>query len=203
MNIKIGKNKKIDKGVILGYPTGRRIKNRGLIIGDNPKIRSGAVIYIGSKIGDNFETGHNVVIREENILGNSVSVWSNSVVDYGCKIGNNVKIHANTYIAQFTTIEDEVFIAPGVIIANDPCPVCTKCMKGPTIKKGAKIGVNVTLLPHITIGEFSLIGAGSVVTKDIPPYSLAYGSPATVIKKVTDLKCKKGIIDRPYTFAAS
>lgn len=200
MNIKIGKNKKIDEGVILGYPTGRHIKNSSLAIGNNPKIRSGAVIYIGSKIGDNFETGHNVVIREENILGHSVSIWSNSVVDYGCKIGNNVKIHANAYIAQFTTIEDEVFIAPGVTIANDLCPVCTKCMKGPTIKKGVKIGVNVTLLPHITIGEFSLIGAGSVVTKDIPPYSLAYGSPAVVIKKVTDLKCKKGIMDRPYKY---
>jgi UDP-2-acetamido-3-amino-2,3-dideoxy-glucuronate N-acetyltransferase len=73
-------------------------------------------------------------------------------------------------------------------------------MKGPLIKRGAKIGVNVTLLPHITIGEFSLIGAGSVVTKDIPPYSLAYGHPAMVIKKVTDIKCKKGIIDQPYKY---
>ena len=194
----VGKAKKIDRGVILGYPTGRKIASRALAIGARPIIRSGTVMYAGSRIGDNFETGHNVVIREENKIGNNVCVWSNTVVDYGCVIGNNVKIHANGYVAQHTTIEDDVFIAPGVTIANDPCPPCARCMKGPTIKKGAKIGVNVTLLPHITIGEYSLIGAGSVVTKDIPPYSLAYGSPARVVKKVTEIECKKGIIKKPY-----
>lgn len=199
-DIKIGIGKKIDKEVILGYCPGRKIRNKTLSIGNNPRIRSGTVVYLGSNIGNNFETGHNVVIREENRLGNSVSIWSSSVVDYGCVIGNNVKIHANGYIAQFTVIEDDVFIAPGVVITNDPCPPCTKCMKGPVIKRGAKIGANVTLLPHITIGQFSLIGAGSVVTKDIPPYSLAYGNPARVIKKVTDIKCKKGIIERPYKY---
>ena len=198
LQIRIGKDKKIDKDVILGYYTGRKIREKSLIIGDSPTIRSGTVVYQGSRIGDNFETGHNVVIREQNKLGNNVSIWSNSVVDYGCIIGNNVKIHSNVYIAQFTIIEDDVFIAPCVSIANDLCPVCTKCMKGPNIKKGARIGINATLLPHITIGEFSLIGAGSLVTKDIPAYSLAYGSPAKVIKKITHLECKMGIIDRPY-----
>lgn len=199
-DIKIGKNKKVDKNVILGYRTGRKITDRALAIGNNPIIRCGTVIYQGCKIGNNLETGHNVTIREENVLGNNVSIWSNSLVDYGCVIGNNVKIHANVYIAQFTTIEDDVFIAPGVITANDTCPVCTKCMKGPTIKRGARIGVNVTLLPRIVIGEFSLIGGGSVVTKNIPPYSLAYGNPAVVVKRVTKIKCKEGIIDRPYKY---
>lgn len=199
-NIKIGKNRRIDRNVILGYLPGRKIKSRTLVIGDNSRVRSGTVIYLGSKIGDNFETGHNVIIREENMLGNNVFIWSNTLIDYGCGIGNNVKIHSNVYIAQFTTIEDEVFIAPGVVTANDPCPICSKCMKGPTIKKGAKIGINVSLLPHITIGEFSLIGAGSVVTKNIPSYSLAYGVPTVVIKKITDMECKEGIIDRPYKY---
>jgi len=192
------KSKNIDKGVIIGYPPERKIKNRKLVLGKSPRVRSGTVIYLGSRIGDNLQTGHNVVIREENIIGSDVCIWGNSVVDYGCKIGNRVKIHTNVYIAQYTTIEDNVFIAPGVIMANDPCPVCTKCMKGPTIKKGAKIGVNVTLLPDVTIGESALIGAGSVVTKDIPAYSLAYGCPAKVIKKITEIECKKGIIDKPY-----
>lgn len=197
-DIKIGKNKKIDEGVILGYSPGRKIKDEGLVIGDNSTIRSGTVVYLGSQIGDDLETGHNVIVREENKIGNNVSIWSNTIIDYGCTIGNNVKIHANGYVAQFTTIEDNVFIAPGVRIANDLCPTCAKCMKGPIIKKGAKIGINVTLLPHITIGECSVIGAGSVVTRDVPLYSLAYGSPAKVVKKVTEIECRKGIIDRPY-----
>jgi len=199
-DISVGRNKKIDKDVILGYKTCRKIKDESLIIGNNPIIRSGTVIYQGCRIGNNLETGHNVTIREENTFGDNVSIWSNSLVDYGCVIGNNVKIHANVYIAQFTIIEDDVFIAPGVITGNDPCPVCTKCMKGPTIKKGAKIGINVSLLPHVVVGEFSLIGAGSVVTKNIPPYSLAYGNPAVVVKKITEVKCKKGIIDKPYAY---
>ncbi|MBN1913983.1 MAG: N-acetyltransferase [Candidatus Omnitrophica bacterium] len=198
--IKIGKNKKIERGVVLGYATARKIAEKSLSIGNSPKIRSGSVIYNGSRIGDNFETGHNVVVREQNIIGDNVSIWSNSVIDYGCRIGNNVKIHANVYIPQFCVIEDGVFIAPGVSMANDPCPVCTKCMRGPILKRGAKIGVNVTLLPHIIIGEFSLIGAGSVVTKDIPAYSLAYGNPAVVTKKVTQIKCKTGQVKRPYVF---
>ena len=83
--IKVGKNKKIDEGVILGYFSGRKVKDKALIVGDNPKFRSGTVIYSGSRIGDNFETGHNTIVREQNKIGNNVCIWSNSVIDYGCE----------------------------------------------------------------------------------------------------------------------
>ena len=190
--ILIGKGKKLQKGVTLGLPPSRALKDLRLIVGSHANLRSGTVIYLGSRIGDHLETGHNAVIREENRIGDHFSLWSNSIVDYACVIGDNVKIHCNCYIAQFTTIEDGVFLAPGVIVANDlhpGSPNALACMKGPTLKKGVQIGCNVTLLPHVTIGEHSLIGAGSVVTKDIPSYSLAYGNPARVVKKVTALKC--------------
>ncbi|OGR50721.1 MAG: hypothetical protein A3I11_02145 [Elusimicrobia bacterium RIFCSPLOWO2_02_FULL_39_32] len=189
----IGKNKRFDKNIKLGIAPSRQISNLKLILGRDAYLRSGTTIYLGTCIGDYLQTGHNALIREENNIGDHFSLWSNSVIDYGCSIGNNVKIHCNCYIAQFTIIEDNVFIAPGVIIANDlhpGSPNAFACMKGPTIKQGALIGGNVTLLPHITIGEYSLIGAGSVVTKDIPAYSLAYGNPARVIKKITDIRCK-------------
>jgi acetyltransferase-like isoleucine patch superfamily enzyme len=202
-NLVIGKNSKIDSTARIGIVSPRVANNKDtkLKIGDNAIIRSNTVVYCGSIIGDNLETGHNVVIREENIIGDNFKVWNNTVVDYGCKIGNNVKIHSNCYIAQYTTIEDEVFIAPGVIISNDPHPGCKfykDCMRGPTIKKGAKIGCNVTLLPFIIIGENSLIGAGSVVTRDIPANSVAYGNPAKVYKKIWDIKCITGVTDFPY-----
>lgn len=200
-DIILGKNPFIDNGVILCYNPSRKLLNRKLVIGDNAIIRSNTVIYAGVTLGDNFESGHNVVIREENIAGNSFNVWNNAVIDYGCKIGNNVKIHSNVYVAQYTTMEDNVFLAPGVVIANDIHPNCdfsSKCMKGPTIKQGAQIGVNVTILPFITIGEYSLIGAGSVVTKDIPPRSVALGNPARVVKTVDDLTCSTGLTDKPY-----
>ena len=190
--IVVGKNKTVGLHVQIGAVPGRKVPDLTLRIGDGANIRSGTVIYMGSRIGSHLETGHHAVIREENVIGDHCSIWTNSVVDYGCRIGNNVKIHCNCYIAQFTTIEDDVFIAPGVIVANDlhpGSPDFRDCMKGPTLKKGAQIGCNVTLLPHVTVGEHALIGAGSVVTKDIPAYAVAYGNPARAVKKVTDLRC--------------
>jgi len=185
--VKLGKNCIIDEKSILGYVPSRKITDLTLTVGDNSVIRSGTIIYLGSKIGRGLETGHNVIIREENMIGENVKVWSNTVIDYKCKIGNNVKIHVNCYIAQLTAIEDDVFIAPGVMIANEKYPTgifSERRIRGPIIKRKAKIGINATILPGIVIGENALIGAGSVVTKDIPSNSIAYGVPARVIKSV-------------------
>lgn len=191
--IVVGKGKVAEPGVRIGVRPSRPIDDLGLIIGERANLRSGTVLYLGSRIGSDLATGHNVVIREENRIGDRFSIWSNSVVDYDCRIGNNVKIHCNCYVAQFTTIEDDVFIAPGVTIANDlhpGSPDALACMKGPVIKKGAQIGCNVTILPHVTIGERCLIGAGSVVSRNIPAGWVAYGNPAKPVKKVSNLYCR-------------
>ena len=92
------------------------------MIGTGARLRSGTVLYDGTTIGRHLETGHGVVIREGCEIGDDVSVWSNSVIDYGCRIGDRVKIHCNCYIAQYTEMEDDVFLAPGVTIANDLYP---------------------------------------------------------------------------------
>ena len=197
-HILLGEGGQIDPGAVLGYRTGRRIDDVTLRIGPGARIRSGTVIYAGSSIGAWLETGHNVVIREENAIGDHLNIWNNSTIDYGCTIGNEVKIHCNVYVAQFTTLEDGVFLAPGVTIANDPHPICGLCMRGPTIKRGARIGVNVTLLPHITVGEGALVGAGSVVTRDIPPYAVAYGNPARPVRTVDELPCPFEVVERAY-----
>jgi acetyltransferase-like isoleucine patch superfamily enzyme len=194
----LGEGCQVDPGVVLGYLTGRRIDDVTLRIGSGAHIRAGTVIYAGSCIGAGLETGHNVVIREENAIGDHLNIWNSSTIDYGCTIGSGVKIHCNVYVAQFTTLEDEVFLAPGVIIANDPHPLCGLCMRGPTIKRGARIGVNVTLLPHITIGEGAFIGAGSVVTRDIPAHTLAYGNPARPVRAVEELPCPFDLVEQPY-----
>ena len=162
----------------MGYKTGRKIPDEHLTLGKDAVLRSGTVIYAGSKIGDGFQTGHSTVVREQNILGDNVWIWSNSMIDYGCVIGSRVRIHANVYIAQFTVIEDDVFIAPCVAIANDKFPVSAEGLRGPTIKRGARIGINVTLLPGVIIGEGALVGAGSVVTRDVPAHSVVAGNPA-------------------------
>lgn len=188
----------IDPSVIVGYRPGRKVADLGLTIGPGARLRSGTVIYLGATIGRNFETGHNVVIREENRIGDNVSIWGNSLIDYGCLIGSNVKIHTDVYVAQFTTIEDDVFMAPGVKIANDLHPICTECMLGPTIKSGARIGINVTILPRIVIGENVLVGAGAVVVRDVAPGMVVAGNPARVVGTVKDLKCTHGTKGMAY-----
>jgi acetyltransferase-like isoleucine patch superfamily enzyme len=199
-NVRLEEPSSVDHNVVLGYRTGRSIPSQALSIGQEAAIRSGTVIYGGTTIGSGLNTGHNVVIREENTIGDNVSIWSNSHIDYGCHIGNNVKIHANVYVAQFTVIEDDAFLAPGVMIANDPHPLCEACTheKAPQIRKGARIGVNVTILPDVVIGEYALVGAGSVVTKDVPAQAVIYGNPAQVAKSIDDLTCPHDPDKRAY-----
>jgi len=197
----IGGNAKVDDGVVLGYMTGRKIADHTLRIGDDACIRTGTVIYGGSTIGARLATGHNVTIREENRIGDGFNVWNCTTIDYGCEIGSGVKIHCNCYVAQFTVIEDNAFMAPGVTIANDIHPGCefsAQCMKGPHIEEGVEIGVNVTILPFVRIGAHSVIGSGAVVNKDVPPGSVVVGNPGRVICTIHDLKCQSGLTDRPY-----
>lgn len=179
-----------DRSATIGYPSSRGVAT-GLYLGVDAHVRSGSAIYLGSRIGDRFQTGHNVVVREECTIGDDVSVWSNTVIDYGCRIGNRVKIHSNCYIAQYSEIEDDAFLAPGVTIANDLYPgqeASARVMSGPVIGRGAQIGVNVTILPFARIGAGCLIGGGAVVVLDIPPGCVAFGNPAVVRGRVGDLK---------------
>lgn len=195
--VELGAGCQVDRSALLGYPTGRRIELRALRIGAGARIRSGTVIYPSVEIGARFETGHNVVIREETRFGDECEVWSNSTIDYGCVVGSRVKVHCNVYVAQFTVLEDDVFLAPGVMIANDLHPFCTKCMQGPTIRTGARVGINATVMPHVTIGEYALVGAGSVVISDVPPRAVVAGNPARVIRDVDELECPFGVV-QPY-----
>lgn len=177
-------------GVIIGYPSGHVPGTPPLAIHDDATLRPGTVLYEGSTFGKAFTTGHNVVVRENVVIGDDVSVWSNTMIDYSCVIGDRVKIHCNCYVAQFTRIDDDAFLAPGVTIANDLFPgvqVSADAMRGPWIGAGAQIGANVTLLPYVHVGRGAIIGAGSVVTRDIPDGVLAYGNPARVARRLDEI----------------
>ena len=196
--VDLGPGATLDAGVLLGYVSGRLPERRPLVIGADARLRSGTVVYEGSTYGRGLETGHNVVLREENTVGDDLKIWNNSTIDYKCWIGSGVRIHNNVYVAQYTTIDDDVFLAPGVTIANDPCPVCTLCMKGPTLRKGVRVGVNATLLPHIEIGAGALVAAGAVVTRDVPPGAVVVGNPAKVVKNTRDVACFVGVKPGAY-----
>ncbi len=201
-NVSLGKNAQIGYYVVIGVPPrGSKEGELRTIIGMQAVIRSHTVIYAGNKIGDNFQTGHNVLIREKNRIGNNVSIGSNSVIEHHIEIANNVRLHSQVFIPEFSILEDGCWIGPNVVLTNayhPLCPEAKKCLKGPTIRKGAKVGANSTVLPDIVIGEYALIGAGSVVVDNVPPRVVAAGNPAKVMKSIEELTCPYGLVESPY-----
>lgn len=196
-NVILGKHCFIEDGVELGYIPKQKPKNTVLRIGNNCYIRSGSRIYSGTTIGDNFQTGHNALIREDNTIGDNVSIGSNTEIALRNRIGSNTRIHSGCFLED-TIVGKNVFIGPRVLCTNDPHPTYAGklCFKGAKIEDGAIIGGGVTLLPHIRIGKKSLVGAGSVVTKNVNAFSVVVGNPAKEIKKIEDIVCK--VAKRPH-----
>lgn len=176
--VNIGSNAIIDDNVVIGN------QDDGIVtIGDDARIRSGTIIYSNVKIGSNFRTGHNALIRENTEIGDSVLVGTNSVIDGGVKIGNNVSLQTNVYVTINTTLEDNVFMGPCSVTTNDKYMLPGAHLEGPTIKRGARIGANATILPGVMVGEGAVIGSGTVVTKNVKPGSIIVGNPGREIKK--------------------
>jgi acetyltransferase-like isoleucine patch superfamily enzyme len=190
-NVKLGKNVQIGDFVIIGMPPrGRADGELPTVIGDNAVIRSHTVIYAGNFIGNGFQTGHGVLIREENKIGDNVSIGSHSVVEHHVKIGNGVRIHSQAFVPEFSVLEGGCWIGPNVVLANARYPLSPgvkKTLKGPIIRSGAKIGANATILPGVVIGVNALVGAGAVVVEDVPDGKVVVGNPARVVKDVSEI----------------
>lgn len=149
------------------------------VIGRNSTVRSGAIIYPDVMIGDRFTTGHNVLIREETTIGDDVVVGTNTVIDGASTVGSNVSMQTGVYVPRETTIGDNVFLGPHAVLTNDPYPIRKQVdLVGPILEDGVSVGANATLLPGVAIGEGSFVAAGAVVTEDVPPNTLAVGTPA-------------------------
>ena len=149
-------------------------------VGDGATIRAGSIVYGDVTIGDEFTTGHDVLVREGTTIGDDVLVGTKTVIDGQTTIGSHVSLQTNVYVPTQTTIESNVFVGPGAVLTNDEYPIRTdEGLEGPTIEEGASVGANATLLPGVTIGENAFVAAGAVVTDDVPADSLAVGTPAT------------------------
>ena len=137
-----------------------------------------------AKIGPKTRIWHHTHVREDAEIGENCVIGKNVYIDYGVKIGSNVKIQNNASVYHGVTIEDGVFVGPGVCFTNDLYPrarIWSKQRLVKTlVKEGASIGANSTIVCGNTIGEHAMIGAGSVITKDVPAHALAYGIPAKV-----------------------
>lgn len=192
----IGDNVRIDDGTVIGKLPMRAAnsavtKDDALppcTIDSNCIIGTNVVIYRGSKIGQKVLIADLSTVRENVSIGKATIVGRGVAIENKCTIGKFVKLETNVYITAYSEIEDRVFVAPCVATSNDNYVGRTeerfKHFKGVTIKKGARVGVNATILPGKTIAEDSLVGGGALVTKDTPPKKIVVGAPAKPLRDV-------------------
>jgi acetyltransferase-like isoleucine patch superfamily enzyme len=194
-NVSLPNDAEIDDFVVLGKPPhGKKAGELALSFGAGCVIRSHTILYAGSSIGARFQTGHSALVREENVIGDNVSIGTQSVVEHHVTIGSGVRLHTRVFVPEYTVLGDDCWLGPGVMITNARYPRSEGVkdrLIGAHVEAGAIIGANAVLLPGVRIGARALVGAGSVVTKDVAPGMVVAGNPARVINQVENIKFYK------------
>jgi acetyltransferase-like isoleucine patch superfamily enzyme len=168
--------------------TAKREPLAPLELGEGTIVSTGAIVFAGTRLGARVIVGDAARVRERCVIGDDVVIGSGSLVENDTTIGALTKIQAEAYITAYSTLEEEVFIAPCVVTTNDNFMGRTEkrheLVKGPTIRRGARVGGGAVLCPGIEIGEEAFVGAGAVVTTDVPPRVVVVGNPARVLRDV-------------------
>jgi acetyltransferase-like isoleucine patch superfamily enzyme len=203
-NVLLGADVDLQAPCIIGKaPRGRAEGELALSVGAGSVVRPFTTIYAGSRLGSRLQTGQCVSIREGNVVGDDVSIGTVVRMECGNRIGDRVRIHSGSTM-EYVTIEDDVFVGPNTVFAGDPhpmnCPRYHECRGGAIVRRLARIGAMCMIMPGVEIGEDSMVGAGSVVTRDVPAGMVVAGNPARVIKAVAELECPPGWFERPYVW---
>lgn len=209
-NVTVGNNVTIHAGTVIGsdvYVSDNCVLGRwprpaksstvkvdaslsALEIGDGTTIGASTVLYRGSRFGKEVMIGDQASVREKCTIGERVVIGRGVAVENQVEIGSFTKIQTNAYITAYTILEDHVFIAPTVTTTNDNFMGRTKerfkFVRGPIVKKGARVGGGSILLPGVTIAEESFIAAGALVNKDTEPGKLVVGVPARILREVPE-----------------
>ncbi len=168
--------------------TTRREPLRPAEIGDGTIVSTGAIVFAGTQIGARVILGDQSCVRERVTMGDDVVLGRGSLIENDTTVGAMTRIQAEAYITAYSTLEDHVFVAPCVVTTNDNFMGRTErrhaLMRGPTIRRGARIGGGAVLCPGVEIGAEAFVGAGAVVTKDVPPGVIVVGNPARVLRDV-------------------
>src|SRR5881392_1846397 len=191
----LGDGVKVLEGAVVGKQptlsprsTAKREPLAPATLGDGTVVSTGAVVFAGTKVGARVILGDQSCVRERVVVGDDVVIGRGSLVENDTTIGAMTKIQAEAYITAYSTLEEHVFIAPCVVTTNDNFMGRTErrheLIKGPTIRRGARIGGGAILLPGIEIGEEAYVGAGAVVTKNVQPRMVVVGNPARQIRDV-------------------
>jgi acetyltransferase-like isoleucine patch superfamily enzyme len=161
-----------------------------LELGAGTIVSTGAVVFAGTRVGERVIVGDQACVRERCEIGDDVVIGRGSLVENDTTVGALAKIQAHAYITAYSTLEDNVFIAPCVATTNDNFMGRTErrheLIKGPTIRRGARVGGAAVLLPGIEVGEEAFVGAGAVVIRDVAPRTLVVGNPARAIREVAE-----------------
>jgi acetyltransferase-like isoleucine patch superfamily enzyme len=190
-DVKVLENAVVGKQPVLGArSTTRREPLEPAEIGDGTIVSTGAIVFAGSRVGARAILGDQSCVRERVTLGDDVVVGRGSLIENDTIVGARTRIQAEAYVTAYSTLEEDVFIAPCVVTTNDNFMGRTErrheLMQGPTIRRGARVGGGAILCPGIEVGEEAFVGAGAVVTKDVPPRSVVVGNPARVLREVPD-----------------
>ena len=192
----LGEGVKVLEGAVVGKQpslsprsTAKRDPLPPAEIGDGTVVSTGAIVFAGTRVGARVIVGDQACVRERVDIGDDVVVGRGVLVENDTTIGALTKIQADAYITAYSTLEDNVFIAPRVITTNDNFMGRTErrheLIKGPTVRRGARVGGGAILCPGIVVGEEAFVGAGAVVTKDVAPRMLVVGNPARVLRSVS------------------
>jgi len=189
--VRVMENAVVGKQPALGpKSTAKRDPLPPAVIGDRTIVSTGAIVFAGATIGGACIIGDQSCLRERVVIADDVVIGRGSLVENDTTIGSGTRIQAEAYITAYSTLEDDVFIAPCVVTTNDNFMGRTErrkeLMKGPTIRRGARVGGGAILCPGIEVGEEAFVGAGAVVTKDVPPRKVVVGSPARVLRDVPE-----------------
>jgi acetyltransferase-like isoleucine patch superfamily enzyme len=189
-DVEIGENSIIDSYCEIGYPT-ELAGGLPIVIGPDSKIRSHSVFYQGSTFGSRLVTGHRVTVREKTVAGENLQIGTLCDIQGDCVIGEYVRLHSNVHIGKKTKIGNFVWVFPYVVFTNDPTPPSENLI-GSLVMDYASIATMSVVLPGIVIGSHALIGAHSLVSKDVPEGMLAVGVPAEIIGPTSEIKLKDG-----------
>ncbi|TML35426.1 MAG: N-acetyltransferase [Actinobacteria bacterium] len=161
-----------------------------LELGPGTVVSTGAIVFAGTTIGERVIVGDQACVRERCTIGDDVVIGRGSLVENDTAVGARTKIQADAYVTAYSLLEEDVFIAPCVVTANDNFMGRTErrhaLRRGPTIRRGARIGAAAVLLPGVEVGEEAFVGAGAVVIRDVAPRAVVVGNPARQIREVPE-----------------
>ena len=192
----IGEGARIQDGAVIGKPvalgprsTASREEPPPARVGELATICAGVVVVAGAEIAANAVIGDQAHVRERAVVGSGSMVGRGTAVDNDVTIGAGVRVQTNCYLTAFSTVEDDVFVAPGVTTTNDD--TMTRHgpdheLRGALLRRGCRIGGGVVITPGVEVGEEAYVAAGAVVVADVPPRAVMMGVPARQVRDVPD-----------------